>query len=136
MNHKIDFDLINNQVDIISHIQKFESLKKEGDRYSGSHNHASEGGRCLQVTPTGQLWHCFSCESGGKVVEYEKDRLNCDYATAIESLADQYAINIPGQTPEQQGVRRIEMSQRKPVQELMLEAFKLYHENMTYIMRT
>ena len=128
---RIEFDKINEQIDIIEHIRKFEELNQEGDRYSGTHNHPdSEGGRCLQVTPAMQQWHCFHCKSGGKVIEYEKERLNVDYEQAIQSLTDMYNINIPGETPQQQAQRQKEFSERYPIQNLMRKAFELYHENM------
>ena len=99
---QINYDPINEQIDLVAHIRKFEELTQEGNRYSGTHNHISEGGRCLQITPAEQVWNCFHCKVGGKVLEYEKDRLNTDYPSAIQSLADQYNIQIPGQTLEEQ----------------------------------
>lgn len=128
---RIEFDRINEQIDIVEHIRKFENLNQEGDRYSGTHNHPdSEGGRCLQITPAIQQWHCFHCETGGKVIEYEKERLNVDYEGAIQSLADTYNIEIPGQTPEQRSQQKKEFAERQPIQELMRKAFEIYHENM------
>ena len=126
-----NYDKINQQIDIVSHISKFEELTQEGNRYSGTHNHNSKGGRCLQITQSEGLWHCFSCNQGGGAIQYEKDRLNTDYDSAIQSLADQYNIKIPGQTLEEQEQRKREYTERFPVQQLMTEAFKLYHENMT-----
>ena len=128
------FQAVKDVVPIELHIQKYESdLHPEGNSLIGSHHtHHSKGGRCLHVDLNENRFNCLhaGCDASGSVIDYEADRLNVDIYAAVESLADAYNINIPNETPEQRETRRQAYEKRVPVQELMVEAFRLYNANL------
>ena len=128
------FQAVKDVVPIELHIQKYESdLHQEGNSLVGSHHtHHSKGGRCLHVDLTEKRFNCLhaGCDASGSVIDYEADRLNVDIYAAVESLADAYNIDIPNETPEQRETRRQAYEKRVPVQELMVEAFRLYNANL------
>ena len=121
---------IQKQVNLVEHISQHETIKQEKNKCVGSHNHNSKGARCLQVYIDTQTFHCWHCKAGGDVVSYEADRLNSDWTHAIDMLVNQYNLNPPNESTEQRTKRIKEIAERVPVQELMHEAFKLYHNNM------
>ena len=127
------FQAVKEKVGISVHIQKYETdLRQEGNSLIGSHHkHQSSGGRCFHVNLEQKIFNCFHCNAGGSVIDYEADRLRIDTYAAVESLADEYNLDLPNETPEQRKKRKQEREKRIPVQELMMEAFKLYHDSMT-----
>lgn len=125
------------KIDIVRHIEQYETLKREGNRYMGSHNHAeSKGKRCLMVKRDTQSWFCWHCNDegnscdGGSVIDYELSRLGCEFQEAVESVCQQYGIDYPNLTPEQREQIQRDRAEREPVQGLMMKAFLLYHEQM------
>ena len=49
---------------------------------------------CFRVTPSKQLWHCFSCDQGGDIIELHQIRHNLTKANAILDLAQSVGIPI------------------------------------------
>ena len=128
------FQAVKDVVPIGLHIQKYETdLRNEGNSLIGSHHtHQSDGGRCLHIDLSENRFNCLhaGCDASGSVIDYEADRLNVDIFAAAESLADTYNVNIPNETPEQRAARKVTNEKRASVQELMKEAFMLYHGNL------
>ena len=127
------FDAVKKEVGIAEHVSRFESdLRPEGGALVGSHHrHGSYGGRCLHVDTAENQFNCFSCRAGGSVIDYEANRLGIDLYSAAEALADKYGVDRPDETPEQRETRGRQWADRERVQELMFQAFTLYHECMT-----
>ena len=123
------FQIVKDVVPAEDHIRQFETnLKTEGNhRLTGSHHkHTSNGERCFSFDREKQIFNCFHCGAGGSVIDYEANRLDVDIYAAVESLADEYNIDLPNETPEQREKRHQERERRIPVQELITEAFRLY----------
>ncbi|SMC69512.1 DNA primase, catalytic core [Desulfocicer vacuolatum DSM 3385] len=49
---------------------------------------------CFRVTPSKQLWHCFSCDQGGDIIELHQIRHNLTKADAILDLSQSVGIPI------------------------------------------
>ncbi len=49
---------------------------------------------CFRVTPSKQLWHCFSCDKGGDIIELHQIRHNLTKADAILDLSQSVGIPI------------------------------------------
>lgn len=126
------FQAVKDVVPIELHIQKYESdLHPEGNSLIGSHHtHQSDGGRCLTVDTNNNQFKCWNCEITGSVIDYEADRLGIDIYAAAQELADVYNITLPDENPEQRAARKVANEKRASVQELMKEAFMLYHGNL------
>ena len=124
-------EAIRSQIDIANHIRQYEELKTERNEQVGAHNHNSQGKRCLHVYTETNTFYCFHCHAGGDVVAYEANRLNLPWEQAIDALINAYNLSPPNETPQQRQVRIKKIAERVPVQQLMLEAFKLYHNNLS-----
>ena len=46
-----------------------------------------ESDRCFVVTPSKQLWHCFSCRAGGDCIELIANIEDCSPKKAAELIA-------------------------------------------------
>lgn len=132
-----ELQAILDKIDIVTHIERYETLKLEGNRYMGSHNHSdSKGNRCMAVYPDTQSWFCWHCNDdgnscdGGSVIDYDLSRLGCGFQEAVESVCQQHGIDHPNLTPEQLEQIQRDRAEREPVQGLMMKAFSLYHQQM------
>ena len=87
---------IKSQVDIVSHISKYESLTEQGSVWQGPHSkHDSENEKCFTVWPEKNSYYCFHCDEGGDIITFEANRLECTNFEAMKSLADDYGVEQP-----------------------------------------
>jgi len=127
-------DSIKSQVDIVNLVSRDENLTQEGhDELHGSHlaKHASQGGRCLFVNETKQIFHCFHCGAGGDIFDYVTDRYNCTFPEAIKTICDIYNIPYQEISPEEKAKYEKKRKEEKDVRALIKECFKWYHKSMT-----
>ena len=127
-----NFETIKSRVDIVAHIRQYHSLESSGNILHGDHGHQSVGGRCLVVYSDTASFSCHSCATGGSVIDFEMERLNCTNSEAVELLADFYNIELQNDfTPEQKEAFSVRTEQIKSVQGLLHKAFLFYHDNLT-----
>ena len=128
----LELQSIVDQINIVDHISRYETLKQEGNHFVGVHGHTdSKGKRCLTVHPDTQSWYCWHCCKGGTVFDYEIHRQGIDFAAAVDCIGDLYKIERTHWTPEQREQFKREQAERAPVQDIMMEAFRGYHDRMT-----
>lgn len=127
-----EFQHLLDQIDIVAHISRYEPLKPEGLRFSGTHHHAdSTGGRCLMVYPDTQSYYCFHGGHGGSVFDYEMHRNGADFAHTLFALCEHYQMDRPAWNKEQRQHFQEEQAERAMVGEVIMEAFRYYHDGMT-----
>ena len=94
---KFNFSDLKNEVqlsvDIVSHIEQFESLDTSL-RCAHSGCQADNSNQALQVYPDTSSWYCFKCQTGGDVISYEANRQDIEYHEAVLDLAHQYNIDV------------------------------------------
>ncbi|MBT22565.1 hypothetical protein CMK17_21895 [Candidatus Poribacteria bacterium] len=130
------------QIDILKHVSKYVNLHQEGQQWRGSmENPNGDRSRSLVVYPETNSFYDWRAangaaggkDSGGSIIDFEIQRLACDTRTAIENLCDQYDIE-PDEwknlTSEDREKARNQRSERKSVQELMMQAFQFYHRQL------
>jgi len=58
--------------------------------------HGGDNPQSFSVDPERQLWHCFSCQDGGDLIDLcEVVERHADTWTAIVSLAQQFNVELP-----------------------------------------
>lgn len=86
-------DKIVQKVDLVDYIGKLVPLRKAGKTFRGSCPiHSGKNESSLNVGD--KLYYCFSCNSGGTVVNFVADYYKIDYSSAVERLADEFNIDI------------------------------------------
>lgn len=85
-------------------IGEFVNLKKKGANYMGLSPFTDEKTPSFSVSPSKQIFKCFSTGKGGSVVTFLMEKEHYSYPEALRWLADKYGIELPEEeekTPEQ-----------------------------------
>ncbi len=85
-------------------IGDFVQLKKAGSNYKGKSPFVDERTPSFMVSPTKQIWKCFSTSKGGNVVSFLMEAEHFTYVEALKWLANKYNIEIKEdrqRTPEE-----------------------------------
>jgi len=76
-------------------IGEFVSLKKKGSNYMGLSPFTDEKTPSFSVSPSKQIFKCFSTGKGGTVVSFLMEKEHYTYPEALRWLADKYGIVLP-----------------------------------------
>jgi len=87
-------NIIAEQVDIVAVIGARVPLKAAGRNHKGLCPFHSEKTPSFTVSSERQAYYCFGCQKGGGVINFMMDYENLDFLSAIETLADQYGIDL------------------------------------------
>ena len=104
--------ILKSQIDIVSHISKYEKLIKNGKAWQGPHSlHESQNNKCFSINVEQAFYHCYSCKEAGDIIGFETKRLNLTPFEAMKSLANDYNIPIPNF----QGIDDLSLEERKKI---------------------
>ncbi len=76
-------------------IGEFVNLKKKGSNYMGLSPFTDEKTPSFSVSPSKQIFKCFSTGKGGTVVTFLMEKEHYTYPEALKWLADKYGIVLP-----------------------------------------
>ena len=130
-------DFIKDKVTLSEHIQKFETLKDNGNgKWRGAHTsqgHSNDDNTRLSVDDNDGLYNCFSCRESGSIIDWEMNRLNCDFIEACESIAQQYQLELPKQnwSPEQKAAYNRQREINTSTKELLNLAANHFHSQLS-----
>lgn len=85
-------------------IGEFVHLKKSGSNFKAKSPFVDEKTPSFMVSPSKQIWKCFSSSKGGNVVSFLMEHEHFSYVEALRWLANKYNIAIKEdreQTPEE-----------------------------------
>lgn len=74
-------------LDIVSALKPFVSLKKQGAVYVGVCPFHSQRTGSFNVSPNKNVFHCFSCGRGGDLIRFYQDKFGVSFPEAVESIA-------------------------------------------------
>ena len=80
-------------------IGEFVSLKRAGSNLKGLSPFTDEKSPSFVVSPSKQIFKCFSTGKGGTVVTFLMEKEHFSYPEALKWLADKYNIELPEETP-------------------------------------
>jgi DNA primase len=80
--------------DIVDVISDFVKLKKAGANYKGLSPFTNEKSPSFMVSPSKQIFKCFSSGIGGNVVSFLMEQEKLSYPEALKYLAKKYNIEI------------------------------------------
>ena len=75
-------------------IGDFVHLKKSGSNFKAKSPFVDEKTPSFMVSPSKQIWKCFSSSKGGNVVSFLMDHEHFSYPEALKWLANKYNIEI------------------------------------------
>ena len=76
-------------------IGEFVNLKKKGSNFMGFSPFTDEKTPSFSVSPSKQIFKCFSTGKGGTVVTFLMEKEHYTYPEALKWLADKYGIVLP-----------------------------------------
>ena len=124
---------IKSQVDLISHIKRYEDLDKslKGPHTTGGHD--SKGRLCLSINKRENYWRCFNCDITGDVITFETIRIGGEQQyDGMLSLAEAY--NIP--LPKLEGLSDEELAEIKQEQDEFKRLKDLQYDYSNLTMQT
>ena len=85
---------IKERIDIVEVVGDFVDLKKSGSSYKALSPFTSEKTPSFFVSPSKQIFKCFSTGKGGDAIEFLKEVESMSYVEALKYLAEKYGIEI------------------------------------------
>ena len=100
---KETIDEVKHQMDIVDVVGDFVNLKKAGSSYKALSPFTTEKTPSFFVSPSKQIYKCFSTGKGGDAISFVMEHDGMNYLEAIRYLANRYGIEIKEdlQTDEQ-----------------------------------
>jgi DNA primase len=92
------------QIDIVTVIQDYVSLKKVGATYKGLCPFHAEKTPSFHVNRDKGFFHCFGCTVGGDVIKFLELHEKVGFFDAVKQLASRFGITVP--EPEQNEEQR------------------------------
>jgi len=118
-------DLIRQRTDIVEVISEYVSLMRAGSNYKGLSPFKKEKTPSFYVTPSKQLWYCFSTGQGGDVFTFLQNYLGLDFPSAVRMLAQRAGIELP----EAFSFQDTSVSEKR--EKSLKEQLYLLHERLT-----
>lgn len=83
------------QTDIVSFIDSYVPLKKQGTSFVACCPFHSEKTPSFNVITKKQFYHCFGCGVSGNAISFAMSYLNQDFSEAVETLAARAGLQVP-----------------------------------------
>ena len=119
-------DEIRLQNDIVDVISGYVPLKQKGGSYFGLCPFHNENTPSFSVSADKQLYYCFGCGASGNVISFVMQAENCDFAEAVEKLAQRAHIKLP--EPEVSEEMKQEESLKTRLRDMHSAAGRFYYD--------
>lgn len=112
--------------DIVSVISEYVQLTPKGGRLWGHCPFHNDKSPSFSVTPDKQLYYCFSCKSGGSVIQFIMQAENLSYIDAVRNLAQRAGMDMPDEIDDKRLMEQKRLRER--IYEANREAALYYHK--------
>lgn len=82
------------RIDVVDVVGNYLELKKNGANYKCMCPFHNDSNPSLVVSPSKQIYHCFSCQAGGDAIKFVMEYEKINYPEAIEKLANMYNFSL------------------------------------------
>ncbi|WP_331776083.1 DNA primase [Sulfurospirillum sp. 1612] len=82
------------RLDIVDVVGSYLELKKNGANFKCICPFHNDSNPSLVISPSKQIYHCFSCQAGGDAIKFVMEYEKLNYPEAIEKLATMYNFSL------------------------------------------
>jgi len=121
--------LVRQKADLVEVVAEKVVLRKQGKNFVGLCPFHNDHKPSFQVSPSKQIYKCFSCGAGGDVLRFVMQTEHLSFAEAVRHLARRYHIPLPTRNPEAQPLGSLderELSHREKLLEILAMAADFY----------
>ncbi|HIK20341.1 MAG TPA: DNA primase [Synechococcus sp. M44_DOE_062] len=121
--------LVRQKADLVEVVAEKVVLRKQGKNFVGLCPFHNDHKPSFQVSPSKQIYKCFSCGAGGDVLRFVMQTEHLSFAEAVRHLARRYHISLPTRNPEAQPLGSLderELSHREKLLEILAMAADFY----------
>jgi DNA primase len=116
-------DEIKNRLDVVEVIGGYIKLKKAGKDYKAHCPFHKEKNPSFFVSPSKQIWHCFSCQAGGDIFSFVEKIEGVEFVDALRILAQKAGVPLKREDPQLR-------SQRTVLYEICSEAGEFFQKEL------
>jgi len=87
-------DNLKTRLDIVDVVGNYLELKKNGANFKAICPFHSDSNPSLVISPSKQIYHCFSCGAGGDSIKFVMEYEKLNYPETIEKLATMYNFSL------------------------------------------
>jgi DNA primase len=85
---------LKSRLDIVDVIGSYLELKKNGANFKAVCPFHNDSNPSLVISPSKQIYHCFSCGAGGDSIKFVMEYEKLNYPETIEKLASMYNFSL------------------------------------------
>ncbi len=85
---------LKSRLDIVDVVGNYLELKKNGANFKAVCPFHNDSNPSLVISPSKQIYHCFSCGAGGDAIKFVMEYEKLSYPEAIEKLANIYNFSL------------------------------------------
>lgn len=117
---------IRRKTDIVEVVGEYVNLTRKGDRYWGLSPFKNEKTPSFTVTPSREMFYCFSTQKGGNVFTFIMEMENLTFPEAVEYLGRRIGVEIDQD--------RAEISRESRDRKAMEELYSKIRDSFSYLL--
>lgn len=129
--HPETIEQVNQRIDIVEIVSEYVVLRKSGANLRGACPfHKGNNPTAFSVSPTKQIYHCYSCGASGNAVKFLMEIGKQSFQEVIVDLAKRYQVPIRTQEIAQTEALQRKLSHREQLYEILAIASNFYQHSL------